>query len=121
MALVVVQAQEYGNEGVERPYGFPYVAPYVQAPYAGYVPGYYGYGFPYHHNYFPHAPHVPHGAYVYVGHFKGKWAFLLNISAHDIRIPNRESAKYGHYFNTYDDFHITVDKITIASDFNFIL
>ena len=67
--------------GVERPYGFPYVAPYVQAPYAGYVPGYHGNGFPYHHSYYPHAQHVPHDGHVYVGHFKGKYGRLLIIWA----------------------------------------
>ena len=96
----MVQAQnwgpeEYENGGVGRPYGFPYVAPYVQAPYAGYVPGYYGYGSPHHHNYFPHAQHVPRGTHVYVGHLKGKWALLLIIPAHNIRFPNTKSSKFG--------------------------
>ena len=98
VVLVVVQGQpwgpeEYGNEGVGRPYGFPYVAPYVQAPYPGYVPGYYGYGFPYHHNYFPHAPRVPHGAYVYIGHFKGKCRLLLITLVRDSPIHNNEITK----------------------------
>jgi len=84
---------------VYRPYGFPYVHPYVPQghahaghypyfyPYAGYpgyggYPGYHGYGYPYagygyagygypHHA--PHAaphPHVP-GVLVYMGLFKG--------------------------------------------------
>ena len=83
--------------GVERPYGFPYVAPYVQAPNAGYAPGYYGNGFPYQHNYFQHAQHVPQDGHVYVGHFKGKCGRLLIIR------PARNTVKpvYNDHFIQY--------------------
>merc|ERR1712141_751597 len=58
-------------EGVQRPFGFPYVAPYVHPyayPYAAYpyAPFYHhgGYGYP--------QPAVPaHHGYVFLGHFPG--------------------------------------------------